>query len=261
MSFLILYWLFGVILSVLGLTREENLTDAKLLFSFISEGVYKGNVIWFLLCLLEVNMMYMLINMAFKGNFKYVALVSILFGVIGYCLYYGGYWDLPAYLDRAIYYLPFFALGEITKRYTSFFKKRSLISEYIILILMLILFFLFHPEFAFLFKENNIFLFYALGLLGTLIVLQLSKIIKKLPIVSVVGRYSIVMLCLHSAILGIISKVLWTFISNVNIVIFVEFFIVVIIVYYVSPLCARYLPYIFAQKDLIKVPTIKSKIQ
>lgn len=161
---------------------------------------------WFLLCLFEVNIIYCFIYHVFKENVKLVAVTVFIGVIIGFWMYFGKYWDLPAYLDRVIYYLPFFSFGEIVRRFSSFFEKRDLKKELIMLFLMVGVYVLLHPEFSILFKKDNIVLFYCLGFLGSLIILQFSKLVKYVPIVSYIGRYSIVVLCIHGFFSWFISK-------------------------------------------------------
>lgn len=118
---------------------------------------------------------------------------------------------------------------------------------------------LLHPEFSILFKKDNIVLFYCLGFLGTLIILQFSKLVKYVPIVSYIGRYSIVVLCIHVFFLGSLARGLRKIMTNVDLIIFVEFFIIVFVMYLVIPFCIKYFPYIFVQKDLFKLPKSDDK--
>ncbi len=160
------------------------------------------------------------------------------------------YWDLPAYLDRAIYYLPFFSFGELIRRFSSFLEKSDVKVEVLLLFLMVGAYVLLHPEFNILSSKNNIILFYLLGLLGTLIILQISKLVKYVPIVSYVGRYSIVVLCLHDFSLGSLARILWRFMTNVELVVFVEFLVIILILYFIIPLCVKYFPYIYLRKKI-----------
>lgn len=255
--FVLLYWFYGVCLELLGLSREENLIDFRRLIAFFYEEEYKGGALWFLLCLFEVNIIYCFIYLVFKENVKWVAITALFLGLIGYWMYFEKYWDLPAYLDRAFYYLPFFSFGELIRRFSSFLENRNTKIEVLLLFVMVGAYVLLHPEFNILSSKNNIFLFYFLGLLGTLIILQISKLVKYVPIISYVGRYSIVVLCLHDFFLGPLARILWRFMTNVELVVFVEFLVIILVLYFIIPLCVKYFPYIFAQKDLFKVSYYK----
>jgi uncharacterized membrane protein YwzB len=86
--------------------------------------------------------------------------------------------------------------------------------------------------------------------LGVISLLLVCKKIKWLPLFSFMGRYSIIILCVHMIyifglnILGFQSK---------KYGLFIELPIVTIVSWLTIPVAIKYIPYFVAQKDLIRV--------
>ena len=106
-------------------------------------------------------------------------------------------------------------------------------------------------------NEYNVHLLslYIGGIAGTMCVLLLSKFLGHLPIVSYIGRYSIVVLLTHLLYLFVIRNLLYQArISqdnriDINIAVFV---VIILLSLPTIKFCVKYLPYCFAQKDLWK---------
>ncbi len=100
---------------------------------------------------------------------------------------------------------------------------------------------------------------YAGGALGVYAVLTLAKAIKRLPVISYLGRYSIVVLITHFPLIYLFPK-------NWNRMLFhgfegwcavEELALLACIEVPIIALCTHFLPWIFAQKDLIKIKQAK----
>lgn len=92
------------------------------------------------------------------------------------------------------------------------------------------------------------------GVIGFLLVFMLSKILNSLPVFSYIGRYSIVVLLTHLLYLFAIRNVLYKLGVDqgallTNIIVFV---VIIAISIPTIKACIKFLPYCFAQKDLIK---------
>ena len=94
---------------------------------------------------------------------------------------------------------------------------------------------------------------YISGIAGTIGVLLLSKKLVYLPIVSYLGRYSIIVLCTHQIMIIIVNRLLRTVNTAELIVDISTFLIVVLLSLFIIPLLKQYLPYVTAQKDLLPI--------
>lgn len=253
-SFFILSWLVSWVLCEFGLSGDKTFKGFYSLLAFYTEEPMRDGPIWFLLCLFEVNLMYYAIYLLCKEKVAFVVPLVLFIGGVGYCFYFEKVLDLPMYIDRAMYFLPFFVVGGLVRKHTNFmYYGENIRNDVWMLFLCVVAFVALHPQSAFLFSKTNIFTFYVLGVLGTFVVLLLAKILKKIPVISYIGRYSIVMLCLHAFPLPFLSKILGKYISDGAVLVWSEFLIVTLGIAAITPLCIKYFPYIFAQKDLIKI--------
>ena len=100
-------------------------------------------------------------------------------------------------------------------------------------------------------------LVYLCGLMGTLAILMLSRVIRWLPVISYIGRYSIIVLCTHMAIVKAVMAALCNLPLGLDNVGIVPSLVVLTLTIVCSVLCcwllSRYLPWFTAQKDLIKL--------
>ena len=92
------------------------------------------------------------------------------------------------------------------------------------------------------------------GIAGTYFVLMVAKFLRYLPLVSYIGRYSIVVLLTHLLFLFIIRNILYQLGMTqsgiaLNLIIFI---IIMLLSVPTISFCIKYLPYWFAQKDLWK---------
>jgi fucose 4-O-acetylase-like acetyltransferase len=89
-------------------------------------------------------------------------------------------------------------------------------------------------------------------------ILLLSSIIRQLPIISYVGRYSIIMLCTHQVIITLLVAARHFLPEMYRQTGLAESLIFFAITVGISILCCwplkKYLPWFTAQKDLIKIP-------
>lgn len=218
---------------------------------------------WFLLCLFQVNLYFFFIHYISKQNIKLIIFLCIFLGLLGYLINSCGLY-LPLWFDTSLTVMPFFLCGYLLRNssdilYESFSKKH--VTQFLIsLSVLLISFYILehHHLKALSFYHNDfkikIVSLYIGGISGSYVILMISKYIKRLPIISYIGRYSIVVLLTHQPLLFLIRNILYQFritadtiIDNLAIYAFIILISVPIIKF-----CIRYLPYLFAQKDLLK---------
>ena len=212
--------------------------------------------IWFLLCLFNINIIYYIIDKVFKNKFiSSIILTLICFW--GFYLRKIGTYD-PIYVISGLTYMPFYWGGYWTRKETGLLNKPFVKSDWVfILALSSLLFantYLFGQSYY-----NNRYLIVEIihwvlgGFTGTFAMLILAKRITKALIISYVGRYSIVVLCTHLLVIRIIFHI-WPMLPSIPLwaKLVSELIVVLLISVPIIKFCIRYLPYFFAQKDVIK---------
>lgn len=242
--------------------QHADAVGLKSLYAFIypiHQG-YSNIAIWFLLCLFWCNILFYIVFLLVKRLSCSFARYSIVFicvvlGLCGYELQKNNIY-LPVYLDSALSALPFFASGYFFNRETNILQPNRYDKFNILFVILCFAFVIYFAEnIALLRNEINgtWASFWACGLLGSLGVVLCSKMIHKLPLVSYFGRYSIIILCTHMLVIQVVIIIIGKFeLSSVwkYIIVFVCTMLSYIII---IPFCKKYLPYVTAQKDVIKV--------
>ncbi len=250
-------FLLPILLAHCGI-RYRYLPMDQLLHAFLDEN-YPSGPIWFLLCLFEINIFFYVIYM-FSGRFKkrtiVIAFVSLLSGVFGIILSLKGI-DIPANLDSALSALPFFAVGYVIFRHTDLLKPNRY-DRYLplMIIVAFALVYIIHPNVSFRenhFLGNSWLTAYPFGTLGVLGVIWLSKLLKKLPVISYYGRYSIIILVTHDTLFHIFAP-LWSCFGlswkiELSLTLLLTFASYMLII----PFMRRFMPHVTAQKDVIRI--------
>lgn len=250
------FLLRNVMLFTLGFKLQLNI-----LWAFVYPEFFPNFPIWFLLGLFELNIIfYGIYTFSNKFGKHKLIVMTILSGIIGFIGYYLGHTglNLPMFVDSAMSALPFFYVGFITRKYTSLLQKNRF-DQFNIPIACALLFITFifatHIDYSTNDFANASFLrVYGCGLTGVFFVLFLSKAINKLPYISYLGRYSIMLLCTHGIIVYFLNLFLnkyfalstWTSIF-INLAITLSLYVILI------PFMKKYMPHVTAQKDVIKV--------
>lgn len=260
--FLTFYFLIGILMPCIYdvfLHNEIHLNNPTCFFSFYYEHFNNmPNAIWFLLCLFDVNLLFYFISHISKklpNKNIIVCIISLILGSIGFVM---GilHFNLPMWIDTSLTVLPFFCFGYMLKHKTNFLYPNAA-DKYSswIFILCLCVVFAFGDKVSYI---DNSFLIsfpsvYICGMLGSIAVLVIAKIINYIPIISYIGRYSIIVLIVHHPIIKILNDfVLWRMpLHSGND--FLKFCIVTLLSLGLIPLLKRYAPYVTAQKDLIKI--------
>ena len=238
----------------------SNICDAVLYYYETGEiNLIGGNypkissATWFLLCLFELNLLLWLLNRLVIN--KWFRLVFCL--ALGIC---GSKVDIPYFLDVCLTSVPFFYIGTLLKPYIQGKKNAYYIERYwyVTLFVIFIIYCIYYPKGNVVPTntiQTNIFLFYLYGVMGTIFILILSKKINYLPFFSYVGRYSIIVLCWHFALLYPLRYYLKNYITSSSVLIVILMSLIMLVMYYaIIPFVKKYLPYFFAQKNLIKLP-------
>lgn len=265
---LLIPFFFTFIFVVLPTTILLNILDGKpvaVYHLFILEGgklnLGIDGAIWFLLCLFIVNIYFYMIFLLTNKNIVGIIIFSVICGFLGYAMSFYGF-HLPMWMDSAFTAMPFFLYGYILCRYSEVLygaptKKDVLLALVSFLILLSV--FLYDEwcgERVIAFGENtfniSFFSLYFGGIFGTYCILMIAKFIGHLPILSYIGRYSIVVLITHLLYLFVIRNILYQFGVPQNEVWLNTLVFISIIILSVPTIsfCIKYLPYWFAQKDI-----------
>lgn len=247
---------------VVGLPMERSADGLgwKSLYAFIWPEQYFNNPIWFIWCLFVVNILfYGIIQISRKIRYRYVSLLSICLAIGCLCVYLGKEEiNIGANIDTAMSAIPFFCFGYILKNHTSILQPNSLDKYNILFIVASFLIAYGCATTGYVNYLRNAFsmpgaFVYIGGIAGTLGVLFLSKMIGRLPLVSYWGRYSIMILVTHQPMIKLHIKISSLLGLSGVAALMCSLTTMMLSYMLIIPLMKRYLPYVTAQKDLIKV--------
>ena len=253
---------------VLPTTYLLNIFEGKTitLYNLFIGGAGKLNLgingaIWFLLCLFAVNIYFYLIFLLTNRNVVGITILSVVCGMFGYFMSHFGL-SLPMWMDSALTAMPFFLFGYLLRCYSEVLygsiSKRDVLFAIFSLVVLLSVFMYdqWQGEGLILYGENTFdisFLsLYLGGIFGTYLILMIAKYYGRLPIISYIGRYSIVVLLTHLLFLFAIRNILYQ-LSIPQQGVLLNLFVFILIILLSVPtirFCIKYLPYWFAQKDL-----------
>lgn len=215
--------------------------------------------IWFLLALFNCNMIFYIIHSLLRErSVKLFFLVSILVGVTGFIL--GKlHIELPLYIDTAMTALPFYLGGFWIRRYNFFlFPHRfdKLIPVIIIVALAAMYFIASRPGMRTNTYDGNIFQFYASAFAGILVIMLIGKQFKRIPVISYLGRYSVITLGIHALLLHFCHQIFDRFIHNEWILAITLLVVVLAISLVATPIFLKIIPQFVAQKDFFPVDNL-----
>lgn len=217
---------------------------------------------WFLLCLFFTNIFFYIIFLISKRNLMVIILLSCLCGITGYTLNVYNLF-LLVWSDSALTALPFFMFGYVLKNHSSILNEQFSRKDLFFFIVSFgVLFLVYYVNeksgtdvigFARNEYTVHILLLYLGGTAGTICVLMFSKYFGHLPIISYIGRYSIVVLLTHLLYLFVIRNLLYQAgidqgeRTDTNIIVFT---VIIFLMLPTIKFCVKFLPYCFAQKDI-----------
>ncbi|MBR5685531.1 MAG: acyltransferase family protein [Muribaculaceae bacterium] len=257
---LIPFLFFLLTTSVIPFAIINHDLSLKFFFTKMNGPVY-NYAIWFLLCLFEINLLFYLIQwvsnrVSARKQTIIVMSVSSLLGCCGLAL---GVRQVPnpLYVCTTLTALPFFAFGWWLRRHTRFLSSPvNLIIDLplIIVCCIIVMTFAFNVIYAYNdIPSEGVWFVYLCGIAGTIMVLTVSKIIRRIPFISFWGRYSIIILCTHQVIVIGLSSALGKYFGG-GVSLFATVFLLTMVICHLLILFMRkYMPHVTAQKDVIKV--------
>ena len=238
-----------------------NITDL-----FLDSEFYNGSI-WFLLSLLWCNIIYFAINSVSSKEIVRLSFVIII-ALSGWIYSYSDIGNF-LYIGTSLTSLPFFYMGKQMVKYGVVSQnkriKEDLIVGFICLLvaIMAITIPTDSPRMIFylnLMEAGNPIFLYLSGLSLILFVLIICKYINRLPYVSYLGRFSIIVLVTHKLLQNIFTRFIehTTGIEVDNLRGHIILFCVIIaLMGVIIPICRRFLPYVCAQKSLLEDKILK----
>lgn len=257
-----LAWVIGIVTK--GSWSLESVKENFL--AILHNGTPLNIPIWFLLALFVTNILfYSLFILAERLEPVPVtgtlAVGAILFGVAGQLLRTFEV-NLPLYLDTACTAMPFFAAGYLVRKHTNLpstpMNWKGVVM-FVFGLAMMAIAFIKNVYFMDL-RINAIHVpatfAYLFGFSGIALILYVSKAIGHLPIISYIGRYSIILLVLHVPFLHIFGSTICKLCGNMPDIGkgMITFVVITSLCMACIPLCLKFLPKFTAQKDLIEIP-------
>ena len=262
--FLFFYLIFSVLVPNLlyfcgydGLRQASNLGWISL-FNCIFEKTYSNSPVWFLLALFWINLIFYgicLISKKTEGAIQMIVVVALSV-VCGLCGFYLGVNKVFVWanIDNALTACPFYCVGY-------FLNKTELVKsppKWIFLILVIVLGFLFTLYFShgLSFKqnkwdENDLFSLYSCGVIGSLSVIALSKIVEKFRLLKYYGENTLLILCMQMPVIQAVNLA----VKKIGMSQMAEFlltFVVVMLAFcIIIPFMNKYLPWFVGKKGLI----------
>lgn len=221
---------------------------------FFENGRITIMSLWFLLCLFWQSVLFT-IAYRFTNNIYLIACASAVFSIIGITLSKYGI-ILPMYLDAALTFSPFFFMG-FSFRKTDILVPNKMDKYNIPLAIVLLaagaaigyLNGLTVVNYVFNQWEGNIGLHFLQSAIVVIAMIFVCKTVKKLPLISYIGKFSIMILVMHGIYLEFIKH--FPYIACYNLSPAVKFAIILILsIMSIEPL-RRFFPYVTAQKNLV----------
>ena len=247
--------------NIAALLGKNGYGGFQSLIDFIwPERIFYNGAIWFLWGLFIMNNIFYGIyllsrRLSQKHMVALICLFSLLVGCAGYALFRPLRINLPANIDSAMTALPFFVAGYLFRRYTNLLQPNKYDKYnwlFVILFFAVVILLARYVNYSRNQYSVDIFSLYAGGLLGTLGIILLSKILKKLPLLSYCGRYSIMILVIHVLVIKAVKPLILHFCSGT-----VSILLTLLVAFGVSalliPVMKKFLPHITAQKDVIPI--------
>jgi len=207
--------------------------------------------IWFLVALFNCNIIFYLVHSLRDKHLPLMFLLSLLIGVTGFTLGKMRI-ELPLYIDVGMTALPFYVAGFWIRRYNFFLMPHrfdKLIPGFVIAAIAAMYFIASNIGMRTNSYDGNIFQVYASAFAGIFAIMLIGKQFKKAPVISYLGRYSVITLGVHAFILHFAHKVFDSRIHNEWILAFTMLFVTLGISLALTPIIVKIMPQFVAQKD------------
>lgn len=228
--------------------KFEWISPIQVAYYEFSHGL-NNTPLWFLVALFNAYICFMAVDYLAHNKMWLKGVLSLLVGGLGYLLGWSGI-NLPFHIDDGLCALPFLYAGELLRRKTALLVDNQYDRWNILISLGLFIVLIFTTPDSYAAPQNFLQRYFN-GICGAIAILLLCKQIKRLPVISFVGRYSIIFLGLHQIMVGHVTNLLSRFLSNP---LMLEMSVIAMIVAVCSlstVLLKNFLPWFCAQKDLV----------
>ena len=221
-----------------------------LLDPFYLNDYHYSVALWFLLSLFWVNILYYLLQKVIKGVWIYVAVVAL--SVAGWLMARGGVM-LPMMLDTALVALPFFVLGREVKTHGGLEKHSYDKWGLVVLLPVLVILYLFAEKINIHVRMlPNYFMLYLMPFMAIISLFWFCKNLPHIPVITYIGRYSLVVLGTQSIILGPVRSVVFKLLGESYGSCWLVLLAMVLLELAIIPIMIRLFPKFTAQEPLIK---------
>lgn len=233
----------------------------ELLYIFRGHELVRFNPpIWFLPALFNCNVLFYLVHYLRPRHLPAMFAVTLLLGA-------GGFWlgkqriELPFYMDVAMSALPFYAAGFWIRRYNFFLFPHHRFDKWIPLLVLLAVGVLYFTAEPLGMRTNsyggNLAQLYVGAFAGIFAVMLLCKSLKRYPVVSYLGRYSIVTLGIHAPLLHFLRPFAALLPGGEWVQSAALLLLTLALCLLLTPLIVRYMPFLVAQKDLLRFRVLR----
>lgn len=218
--------------------------------------------IWFLLALFNCNILFYFVHFFRDKHLSIMFIITLLIGCAGFFL--GKYRiELPLYIDVAMTALPFYVAGFWIRRYNFFLYPNhrfdKMIPIFVLVALIIIYFTATTPGMRTNNYPGNIFQLYIAAFAGIFMIMLICKKIKKVSIISYLGKYSIIALSIHGPLLHFTSPLITRYIHNSWAQAISLLIVTLAMCILLTPVFLKVIPQMVAQKDLLKVKDSSSQ--
>lgn len=236
------------------LIPELLITDSKGILDLFGNRQFFNGPIWFLLALFWCNLIFCALTTFIKNDYLLFFLICSI-GVVGWYLGSKNIF-FPLFFDVAMTSLPFFTMGYFLKKtsilYPNKYDKYNILFFLLFWVFSYIINMSMHQRMSLHYNIIEGWSTYLLSFTSVMSILYLCKALQHIPFITYIGRYSIILLCVHHMIyrpLIVIFKHFPNFLF--------ENFIIALLTLLLSaaciPICKKWIPWFVAQKDLIKI--------
>lgn len=218
--------------------------------------------IWFLICLFWVNILFYVVNKNIKRNWQQYLIVFLL-GLIGMLLGQNRVY-LPLFMSSAFSATPFFFVGIFLRKLPILYKTphdNQILLTCSVFLIATIVYCVLQGTPYIEFRSNeyngNILEIYLVSIILVVSLLLLCKAITWLPVVSYLGRYSVIILCCHIIYKDFVYfplyLCLWRPVTAHETIVATW-----ILCWVTIPVLKGVLPYVTAQKDLVDLTVLRT---
>lgn len=225
------------------------------LWAFIYPCAFPNIPIWFLWCLFLMNILfwtiqYIVYRYSPHNEAILIAVSCLIIGIMGYHFMDA---DMTNYgnILTALLNIPFFCIGYLFKKFEFISRLQRLSGREVLFYSILLSSILFYLTIVLSYKSS--LTYYISGITGTLVILLLSYYSGRIPYVSYLGRFSIIVLVTHGMIMWSTNR-LYPFFADLTNSADIATFIMAVLTLscytFIIPFMCRYFPHVTAQKPV-----------